>query len=142
MSNLDSAKTGATKDDEDEESWGNDFSGSKKISTEEIDEELISWCDDFDAVDKNDESNGKADVISISSGSSEEVVMIDDYDRKPKANKFNNDGTIATEQPSSKKLKMTPSKKSDDTCHLTEEHDEKEDRLAKMKRMDDCAFVR
>ena len=134
VNNLDSAKIGAASQDEDEESWDDDFSGSENISTEEIDEDLTSWGDDFDAVDKIDESNGKADVINISSGSSEEVVMIED--RKPKSKKFNDDGTIANDQPSSKNLKATHSKNySDETWHLAEEHDKKEDGLAKMKKL-------
>ena len=72
-------------------------------------------------------------MISISSGSSEEVEMIDD--RKSKAKKFNDDSTIATEKSSRKKLNLTHSKnKSDDTWYLAGEHDEKEHGLAKMKK--------
>ena len=141
FSDADLAKIGSKKDDADCESWGDEDSSLMNVSTEEIAKKTINLCKDFGDFDENGETNVKSDVISISSGSSDEVVVLGD--QKPKSMKLNEVVKIANDEPSKKKMKLTHSEhKSDDVWDLVVEHDEKEDGLAVMKKIDDHAFVR
>ena len=81
------------------------------MSPEKSDDDLISWGDDFLAADEMKLTKGHADAISISSGSSEEVLMIEHCDRKQKAKMLNKSSTNQAKDPCSEKQKMSPLKK-------------------------------
>ena len=65
---------------------------------------LMSWGDDGLDVEETAVKKSHEDAMSISSGSSEEIILIEDCDRKRKAQKSNHTITNHLKEPSKKKL--------------------------------------
>ena len=134
---------GAPKCHDDLIIWDDEIISSKLKAAKKSHDDLMSWGDDGLDVEDAAMTKSHEDAISISSGSSEDVVLIEDCDLKQKARKTNHDVANHLKEPSSKKPKLSPWKKNkQEGWSLTEECEKKDDGMSKMDEMENYSFVR
>ena len=123
--------------------FSNEVFSCKESATMKSHDALMSWDDDGLEVEGATMAKNCEDAISISSGSSEDAVLIEDCGLKQKARKTSHGALNDLKKPSSKKMKFSLwNNCKQEGWSLIEEHDEKEEGFAKIDEMEKCSFVR